>query len=130
MTFLKRRLHDFFESREVTCSRSVTAPKDALLTCRAYFANAPRRAYGFGGDHDLRRRLSSAAPTCKVISRCSASIVMPSPVLTNARGPPCAASGDTCPTTKPWLPPENRPSVISATSLPRPLPMIAPVGLN
>mmetsp|Transcript_16173 Transcript_16173/g.21412 ORF Transcript_16173/g.21412 Transcript_16173/m.21412 type:complete len:205 (-) Transcript_16173:1068-1682(-) len=30
----------------------------------------------------------------------------------------------------PWLPPENRPSVISATSLPRPAPMITLVGVS
>jgi len=40
------------------------------------------------------------------------------------------ASGVQCPMIKPWDPPENRPSVISATSLPRPAPMIALVGVS
>ena len=34
-------------------------------------------------------------------------------------GPPTCASGATCPTQKPWLPPEKRPSVMSATSCPK-----------
>ena len=33
-----------------------------------------------------------------------------------------------CPMTNPWLPPEKRPSVMRATSLPRPLPITAEVG--
>ena len=55
---------------------------------------------------------------------------MTSPFLTNARLPPVWASGEICPTTKPWVPPENLPSVIRATSEPRPAPMIAAVGFN
>ena len=35
-----------------------------------------------------------------------------------------------CPTTKPWVPPENLPSVIRATSEPKPAPIIAAVGFN
>ena len=42
-----------------------------------------------------------------------------------AIGPPRAASGATWPTMKPWVAPEKRPSVISATSSPRPAPTIA-----
>ena len=42
-------------------------------------------------------------------------------------GPPCAASGDTWPTMKPCVAPEKRPSVTSATSLPRPWPTSAAV---
>ena len=50
----------------------------------------------------------------------SASIVIRSPFCTSAIGPPSWASGVTWPTMKPCEPPENRPSVISATSLPKP----------
>ena len=57
-------------------------------------------------------------------------MLIASPSRTSASGPPTAASGDTCPTTNPWLPPEKRPSVISATWSPSPLPMMAAVGLS
>ena len=49
-----------------------------------------------------------------------ASMTMRSPSATNAIGPPSTASGATCPTQKPCVPPENRPSVMSAASAPRP----------
>ena len=39
-------------------------------------------------------------------------------------------SGVTCPTMKPCDPPEKRPSVIKATSLPSPAPMMAEVGVS
>ncbi len=55
---------------------------------------------------------------------------MTSPSSTNAIKPPSCASGVICPTTNPWVPPENLPSVINATSLPRPAPIIAAVGFN
>ena len=44
-----------------------------------------------------------------------------SPSSTSAIGPPSAASGATCPIIRPWVPPENRPSVSSATRLAQPL---------
>jgi dihydroxyacid dehydratase/phosphogluconate dehydratase len=49
---------------------------------------------------------------------------------TTANTPPLKASGVICPTTKPWAPPEKRPSVISATLPPKPLPMTAEVGAS
>ena len=64
------------------------------------------------------------------MTRLAASIVIGSPSRSNPRTPPSNASGVMWPTTKPWLPPLKRPSVISATSLPRPLPMTAEVGDN
>src|ERR1700735_4851086 len=88
------RLYEVLATFNVACSRSVTAPNEALLTCREYFANAPRRASGGGAVHDLLRRVSSLRATCSVISRRCASIVIASPVLTKASGPPSAASGD------------------------------------
>ena len=42
-------------------------------------------------------------------------------------GPPSTASGATWPMQNPWVPPENRPSVTSAQSPPRPAPFMAPV---
>eukprot|EP00964_Phaeocystis_antarctica_P094278 scaffold61022_cov51-Phaeocystis_antarctica.AAC.1 len=78
------------------------------------------RVYLKGGiTHASRRRAISASSTLTLISRFSASIVMMSPSLTIPMGPPTCASGATCPTQKPWLPPEKRPSVMSATSCPQ-----------
>ena len=57
-------------------------------------------------------------------------MVITSPFSNNAIGPPSCASGDTCPTTNPCEPPENLPSVIKATSLPKPAPIMAAVGFN
>lgn len=45
-------------------------------------------------------------------------------------GPPEAASGEMWPTAIPLVAPENLPSVINATSLPKPLPTIEEVGLT
>ena len=50
--------------------------------------------------------------------------------MTSAIPPPSKASGVTCPTTKPCEPPENLPSVIKATELPKPAPIMADVGLS
>ena len=50
-----------------------------------------------------------------------------SPSRSAAIGPPCAASGATCPAMSPCVAPEKRPSVISATESPSPAPMIAAV---
>ena len=52
---------------------------------------------------------------------------MMSPSRTSAIGPQCALSGPTCPTQKPRVAPENRPSVINATFLPIPWPDSAAV---
>ena len=95
---------------------SVTAPKEALPTWRAYFARTPRVSRGLGAFHFAWRFFHSAAEMARSICRVSASISIRSPFLTHAIGPPTAASGERCPTTNPWLPPENRPSVINATS--------------
>ena len=53
-----------------------------------------------------------------------------SPSSTRAIGPPTAASGDTCPIDAPLDAPLNRPSVISATDEPSPIPAIAEVGFS
>mmetsp|Transcript_50290 Transcript_50290/g.106880 ORF Transcript_50290/g.106880 Transcript_50290/m.106880 type:complete len:202 (+) Transcript_50290:215-820(+) len=62
--------------------------------------------------------------------RLTASTVISSPFWMRAIGPPTKASGDTWPTMKPWEPPEKRPSVMRATCLPRPAPMMALVGVS
>ena len=50
----------------------------------------------------------------------SVSIVILSPFLTNAIGPPTYASGATCHPINPRVPPENLPSVTIATFFPNP----------
>ena len=55
---------------------------------------------------------------------------MMSPSSTSAIGPPTAASGDTCPMDAPLDAPEKRPSVISATLEPSPIPAMAEVGFS
>ena len=53
-----------------------------------------------------------------------------SPSSTSPIGPPRAASGATWPIIRPWVPPEKRPSVSSATDPPRPSPTSAAVTLE
>ena len=53
-----------------------------------------------------------------------------SPSSTRAIGPPSAASGAMWPIISPWVPPEKRPSVISATVGPSPWPASAAVTLE
>ena len=48
----------------------------------------------------------------------------------SAMFPPAAASGLTCPIAAPRVAPEKRPSVIRATELPRPMPMMEEVGFS
>ena len=68
-----------------------------------------------GSFQSARRRASSSAGDVEVDRAArSTSITMRSPSRTNAIGPPSTASGATWPTQKPWVPPENRPSVTSA----------------
>src|SRR5262249_60197866 len=54
--------------------------------------------------------------------------VIVSPFFTSAIAPPTNASGATCPTSQPHEPPENRPSVTSATESSSPCPISAAVG--
>ena len=60
----------------------------------------------------------------------STSMTISSPSSTRPIGPPSAASGAMWPIISPWVPPENRPSVISATESPRPSPTSAAVTLQ
>lgn len=52
----------------------------------------------------------------------------PITILDDSQGPAVKCFGVMWPTTNPCVPPENRPSVISATSLPNPQPITALVG--
>ena len=54
-------------------------------------------------------------------------MLMVSPLRSAAIGPPSAASGTMWAIMKPWVAPEKRPSVMSATLSPSPAPWIAPV---
>jgi hypothetical protein len=83
-----------------------------------------------GGVKRERRFASSSSDTSTSILSRFASMEMRSPSSTSAIGPPSWASGVTCPTMKPWEPPENRPSVINATCSPMPAPMMADVGVS
>jgi hypothetical protein len=86
----------------------VTAPRDALLTCLRILGQRAAARIGFGrhpglaaalqfGRTDVQGDLATLRINRDLIAR-----------LDQASGPPSAASGDTCPTTKPWLPPEKR----------------------
>ena len=105
---------------------SVTAPCAALPTSRRYFARRPRDA-GLRRAQAWRRPrvgFRNLEPELARLGVDRDGVAIP----TSAIGPPTAASGVTWPTTKPWLPPENRPSVIERDLSPRPRPMIAAVG--
>ena len=60
----------------------------------------------------------------------SISTVTGSPSSMSAMGPPAAASGLTCPTAGPFVAPEKRPSVISATLVDSPIPTMEDVGVS
>ena len=63
---------------------------------------------------------NSASETFTSNVRFVKSMMISSPSWMSPIGPPAAASGEICPTAIPLVAPENRPSVINATSLPKP----------
>ena len=65
----------------------------------------------------LDSNVSAFFSSVQLISLISRSIIISSPFSINAISPPKAASGPTCPITKPTEPPENLPSVISPTTI-------------
>ena len=73
----------------------VTAPSDAECTVAAYFARTPRATLGFGATHPARRFFSSASLSWTDTVLAPASMVILSPSLRNAIGPPTHASGAT-----------------------------------
>ena len=102
---------------------SVTAPVLLAETRRAYFARTPEVYRGAGGFHDARRRSISLSGRCscsRQLLRVNGDAVA---FLHQRNGPPTAASGETWPTTMPYVPPENRPSVINPTESPSPAPI-------
>ncbi len=92
--------------RSTPGARTCAAPP----RCSAARAAARRRAAGPARPRPRRRRAAAR----------SASMVIGSPSSTSAIGPPTAASGATWPTTSPYVPPEKRPSVISADRVAEP----------
>src|SRR4030095_10895887 len=103
-------------------AHDVTAPLDAEETRRAYLASAPLWYRGAGACQAARRPATSDSSTSRSMRRFSASISMRSPSRSRAMGPPTNASGEMWPTENPFVAPENRPSVMSATSFARPAP--------
>src|SRR5262249_6734697 len=75
---------------------------------------------GGGPRQSAMRRAISSSDTSRFRVRRPGSITIVSPSRTAAVGPPRAASGEMCPIRMPCDTPEKRPSVISATSSPRP----------
>ena len=108
----------------------MTAPVAPEVTIWAYLAKYPSVTFGSLGCQAAFRaaRVSSGTSSSSVSS--GILILMVSPSYTNAIGPPTAASGETWPMDAPRLAPEKRPSVISATVEPKPIPAIAEVGFN
>ena len=105
----------------------MTAPSLADDTSAAYLANTPVVYLGAGGVQSRRRAAISSSESATRSSRAATSNSIVSPSWTIAIGPPRAASGVTCPAMRPWVAPEKRPSVTSATWSPRPSPTIAAV---
>src|SRR5712691_11452567 len=88
-----------------------TAPSEADVTNFAYLAKTPCLYFGAGGFHLVLRRAISDLLSSPRSFLLSTSISTMSPSRRSAIGPPVAASGETCPTIKPWVAPEKRPSV-------------------
>ena len=87
-------------------------------------------SFGAGGDarHASWRAEISSGDSSTLMVRSTRLMSIMSPFCTIASGPPCAASGQRWPIMIPWLAPEKRPSVTSATFVPRPRPTRAPPG--
>jgi hypothetical protein len=105
----------------------VTAPRLADRTVSAYLAKTPQAIAEVAGRQRARLAASSASGTSRVIWRVATSMVIGSPSWTRPIGPPWAASGATWASMKPWVPPEKRPSVTSATWSDSPAPTMATV---
>src|SRR5664280_1853431 len=103
---------------------SVTAPRSAPVTRRAYLASTPVVYRGAGCLSPALRRSSSSPSTSRSMVWRTTSTTIRSPSATRPMGPPSTASGATCPMQNPCVPPENRPSVTRAQSPPRPTPFI------
>src|SRR3989339_843107 len=116
--------------QDLCYSATNTAPLSADVTHLAYLASMPCVIFGLGGVHFALRFASNSFAIFISNFRLGMSRTISSPSSTIARGPPTIASGDTCPIQGPWVPPEKRPSVTSATDSPKPIPTSAAVGAN
>ena len=101
---------------------AVTAPSEAELTSAAYLASTPVVTRGAMRAHSRARQVGVDVDAARADVDAHAVAV-----AQRAIGPPRAASGAMWPTMKPCVAPLKRPSVISATSLPRPWPTSAAV---
>ena len=102
--------------------RTVTAPSEALRDQRRVLAPARPCGRDWRAPRRPRRGAAiSSSSSATSMRRLSTSKVIVSPSRTAAIGPPRAASGATWPAMKPWVAPEKRPSVSSATLLAEPL---------
>ena len=114
----------------VARSAQVTAPSaalaDELRVLRQHAACSSacaRRLVGRDAARRSRRRRASTSMRRRVdVDRDLVAVARRAAI-----GPPRAASGATWPAMKPWVAPEKRPSVSSATCSPRPSPTIAAV---
>ena len=97
-------------------------PLEALETLLIYLSKVPLLNLYLGSNHLFFRSINSSLPTRSSMVFFSAFISIISLSSISAIFPPSCASGTMWPTTKPWVPPEKRPSVIRATSLPIQLP--------
>src|SRR3989442_14595054 len=88
-----------------------TAPSEADVTSLAYLAKTPCLYFGLGGFHLALRWATSELLSSARSVLASTSISTMSPLRRRAISPPVTASGETCPTIKPWGAPEKRPSV-------------------
>src|SRR5581483_3793566 len=120
------------------CVMSRAAPVDADVAIAAYTWSATLTARCRDtGRYDpsdassaARRSESSAAGTSRDNGRRGMPMTTASPFSTSAIAPPAAASGATWHTDRPEVPPENRPSVLSAQLRPSPLPLRNEVGYS
>ena len=80
-----------------------------------YLEKIPLVIFGGLGFQAAKRVLSSLSDNSTFRVRLGMSMVMVSPFLRTAIGPPSKASGATCPMLPPRVAPEKRPSVIKAT---------------
>src|SRR5699024_8462379 len=117
-----------------TAARSVQRPTGGAVGRRAHQVRVDLQGLGdlalavFGGPVCSRRRAISSSGTSSSSRRLSTSMMMRSPSSMRPMSPPSAASGEMWPSDTPLVPPEKRPSVISAQVFPSPRPLRKEVG--
>lgn len=106
----------------------MTAPVSADVVSMAYRPSHPLVILGWNGPFSESRCWISSSESSALMVRSTALMDIISPSRTAPMGPPAAASGDTWPIDIPRVAPLNRPSVIRAALIPRPL--MAAVGAS